>query len=184
MFVWLFSAFWRADHDGAFFVTTPFVRALSAVLMLMAFFLAAAALGRKSPVLLTADSVLAERGAITGILRITRHPFLWALVLWAGVHMLNNADPAGLSLFGYFLVLALFGTWPIDARRARLIEAKRWCEVLQQTSNLPFGAVGRGDQNVAVALREIGLLVPMMALVAWGFMLLFHEPLIGLPVFY
>jgi len=152
--------------------------------MLVAFWLASAALLRKPAVLLTADTVLASRGAITGILRITRHPFLWALVIWASVHMLNNADPAGLSLFGYLLALALFGTLPIDARRARLIETGRWREVLQQTSNLPFGAVRRGEQNFWVALREVGLLVPLAALVAWGFMLVFHESLIGLPVFY
>ncbi len=184
MFVWLFSAFGRADHDGAFFITTPLVRTLSAGVMLVAFFLAMAALLRRSPVLLTAEHVLEERGAITGILRLTRHPFLWALVLWAGVHMLNNADPAGLSLFGYFLALALLGTLPIDRRRARLMGAKRWAEVLQETSNIPLGAVLRGDQSFWLALREVGLLVPLLALLAWGFMLIFHEPLIGLPVFY
>jgi len=153
-------------------------------MMLLAFFLALAALLRSSPVLLTAENVLSESGAITGILRLTRHPFLWALVLWAGVHMLNNADPAGLSLFGYFLALALLGTLPIDRRRAQLIGAKRWSAILQQTSNIPLGAVGRGDQNFWLALREIGPLVPLATLLAWGFMLIFHETLIGLPVFY
>ena len=184
MFVWLFIAFWRADHGGAFFVTTPVVRALSAGLMLLAFWMAAAALLRKPAVLLTAETVLQEPQAITGILRITRHPFLWALALWAGVHMLNNADPPGWLLFGYFLALALLGTLPIDARRARLIGGERWQQVLQKTSNMPFGAIMRGDQKYGLAMREIGPLVPLVAVVFWGLMLVFHEILIGLPVFY
>ena len=180
----MFIAFGRAEHEGAFFVTTPFERGISAGIMLLAFFFLSAALLRQPRVLLTGETVLAQKGAITGVLRLTRHPFLWALVLWAGVHAFNNADPAGLSLFGYFFVLALFGTWPIDRRRARLLGDERWQEIVRQTSNLPLVAVLRGDQKPGLALREIGWRAPLVALAAWGFMLTFHQQIIGLPVFY
>ncbi len=184
MFAWLFIAFWRAEHSGAYFITSPSVRALSAVLMLAAFWLFAAALIRKPPILLTAETVLREQGSIFGILRITRHPFLWSLVLWSAIHMLNNADPAGLSLFGYFLALALLGTWPIDKRRARLIGDERWQQILDETSNIPFAAVLAGRQALIPAIKEIGWFVPLTAIAAWGFVLSFHESFFGLPVFY
>ncbi len=184
MFVWLFIAFWRAEHSGAFFVTTAPVRMFSAVVILVAFWFLAAALLRRPPILLTAETALSKPDAVFGIVRITRHPFLWALVLWSCVHMLNNADPAGLSLFGYFLLLAGLGTLPIDMRRARLIDDSRWRQVLQETSNIPFGAVLRGRQSLMTAFREIGWLVPLAAVAAWSFMLTFHENFFGLPVFY
>ncbi len=184
MFAWLFIAFWRAEHSGAYFITSPEVRIVSAAILLAAFWLFAAALFRKPPILLTAETVLQQPGAVFGVLRLTRHPLLWALVLWSGVHMVNNADPAGLSLFGYFLVLALFGTWPIDKRRARLIGEKRWQQILQETSNVPFAAVVRGRAKLFLAIREIGWLVPVVAITAWGVVLALHENLFGLPVFY
>ncbi len=184
MFVWLFIAFWRAEPDSAFFITTPFVRMLSAGVMLAAFWLLTAALVRTPPILLTAEPALAKPGSVFGIVRITRHPFLWALVLWSLMHMLNNNDPAGLSLFGYFFVLALLGTWPIDRRRARLIESERWREIRQETSNIPFGAVVCGRQKLVLAMKEIGWKVPLVALSVWVFVLTFHESFFGLPVFY
>ena len=184
MFAWLFIAFWRAEHSGAYFVTSHSVRAFSAVILLAAFWLASATLLRKPPILLTAETALREQGAVFGILRITRHPFLWALVLWSLVHMMNNADPAGLSLFGYFFLLALLGTWPIDKRRARLIGDERWQQVLAKTSNLPFAAIVSGRQKMMLAIKEIGWLVPLVAIGAWAFVLTFHEDLFGFPVFY
>ena len=184
MFAWLFIAFWAADHSGAFFVTSPVIRALSAVIMLVAFWHAAGALIRKPPILLTAETALQYPNAVFGIVRITRHPFLWALVLWSLVHMLNNADPAGLSLFGYLFALALLGTLPIDKRRARLIDEERWRDLQKNTSNIPFGAILKGRQKIAPAIREMGLIVPLVAIAAWLLVLTLHERFFGLPVFY
>lgn len=184
MFAWLFIAFWRAEHSGVYFVTTPFVRYISAGVLLVAFWFFAAALIRKPPILLTAETALQKQGSVFGIVRITRHPFLWSLTLWSMVHMLNNFDPAGLALFGYFLALALLGTLPIDARRAKLIEDERWRQIKEQTSNIPFLAVLKGRQNIVLALKEIGWLVPLVALLVWSFILMFHELFFGLPIFY
>jgi uncharacterized membrane protein len=184
LFFWLFLAFWRADHGGPYFVTGPAVRALSAGLMLAALWFFAAALLRKPPVLLTAETVLQDQGSVSGVVRITRHPFLWALGLWAFIHLLNNADPAGLVLFGYFFVLAVAGTLPIDHRRARLIGEKRWQQILGESSNIPFVAIARGRQNLVVALKEVGWRPSLAALAAWAFILHYHEMFFGLPVFY
>lgn len=184
MFAWLFIAFWRAEHSGAFFITTNFERAISAAIMLVAFWLLAASFIRKPPILLTAETALQKQGAIFGVLRITRHPFLWSLTLWSLLHIFNNADPAGLSLFGYFLLLALLGTLPIDMRRARLIDDERWQQVLDESSNIPFAAIITGRQKLLPAIKEMGWLVPLAAVSGWLLVLTFHEEFFGLPIFY
>lgn len=182
LFIWLFVAFFRAEA-GMWFVTPQWFRLLSAGLMLLAFILLAASLMRQRPVLLTGETSLGE-GAIDGVLRLTRHPFLWALALWALVHALNNPDPAGLALFGYFLLLSAAGTLPIDRRRARLLAPVRWQEIERQTSNLPFGAVIGGRQSLPRALREIGWLPLVAGLLLWALVLHFHALLFGMPIFY
>jgi uncharacterized membrane protein len=184
LFVWLFIAFWRAEYDSAWFTTSRNMRLVSAGVMFVAFQLLAAALLRSPPILLTAETALARADAVRGILRITRHPFMWALALWSMVHIVNNADPAGFALFGYFLLLAILGTWPIDRRRARLLGRDKLDEICRQTSNIPFAAIIAGKQNLPAALREIGWRAPLAGLVLWAFILHFHESFFGQPVFY
>jgi uncharacterized membrane protein len=180
---WLLVAFFRADV-AVWWVTPLWLRYLSAAVMLVAFVLLAASLMRRPMVLLTAETVLAAEGAVIGVVRLTRHPFLWALALWALVHTLNNPDPAGLALFGYFLLLAAAGTLPIDRRRARLLGETRWRQLQAETSNLPLAAVVSGRQSLPQALREIGWPPLLAGIVAWALVLHFHAALFGMPIFY
>ncbi|MBF0356544.1 MAG: NnrU family protein [Alphaproteobacteria bacterium] len=52
-----------------------------------------------------------------GPLRLTRHPLLLALALWAAIHLLPNGDGESLVLFGFFLLLALAGFPMMKAKR-------------------------------------------------------------------
>lgn len=54
-----------------------------------------------------------------GIVRLTRHPLLLALALWAVAHMLPNGDLAHVILFGSFAGFALGGMWIVDRRKRR-----------------------------------------------------------------
>lgn len=54
-----------------------------------------------------------------GIVRLTRHPLLLALALWAGAHLLANGDLAHALLFGTFAGFALLGMGIIDRRKRR-----------------------------------------------------------------
>jgi uncharacterized membrane protein len=78
--------------------------------------------------------------ALRGVLRITRHPFLWGVAIWSGYHLAASGALASVIFFGTFLVLAPFGTRAIDAkvRRKRPTE---WQAVSSQTSNIPFLAI-------------------------------------------
>lgn len=79
----------------------------------------------------------------TGVLRITRHPFLWGAVLWSLVHLAANGDQASVIFFGTFLILSLAGTISIDAKRKRKLGAA-WDEFAAKTSNIPFAAILSG----------------------------------------
>ncbi|MBF0166776.1 MAG: NnrU family protein [Alphaproteobacteria bacterium] len=52
-----------------------------------------------------------------GPLRMTRHPLLLALALWAAIHLLPNGDGESLVMFGFFLLLALAGFPMMKAKR-------------------------------------------------------------------
>lgn len=54
-----------------------------------------------------------------GVLRLTRHPLLWALVLWAGAHIVPNGEARSLILFVPLLCLALIGPWLMERKRRR-----------------------------------------------------------------
>ena len=97
----------------------------------------------------------AERAADgpRGMQRITRHPFLWGVALWAAFHVVANGDLASLVLFGGFLVLALAGTVMIDAKRQRKM-GETWQAYAAETSNIPFAAIlGRRQRLVMAEFR-------------------------------
>src|SRR5690606_17261651 len=60
-----------------------------------------------------------------GVLRVTRHPVMWAIGLWALAHLAPNGDAASLVFFGALAALALGGTVLID-RKKRLALGSNW----------------------------------------------------------
>jgi uncharacterized membrane protein len=52
-----------------------------------------------------------------GIIRLTRHPLLLALTLWAAAHVMPNGDLAHVILFGTFTTFAVLGGRLIDRRK-------------------------------------------------------------------
>jgi uncharacterized membrane protein len=58
-----------------------------------------------------------------GIVRLTRHPLLLALALWAGAHAVANGTLAHVILFGTFAGFALLGMGLVDRRRRRELGA-------------------------------------------------------------
>ncbi|MFO1420916.1 MAG: NnrU family protein [Candidatus Competibacteraceae bacterium] len=119
--------------------------------------------------------VLERSDLARGVLRVTRHPVMWGVGLWAAVHILANGDLASLLFFGSFLLTALVGAWHLD-RAMATTGGERWRHFAAVTSFLPFAALLTGRQRWAWAeWRQ-----PM----AWGlglFVLLFflHFRLFG-----
>lgn len=61
-----------------------------------------------------------------GIVRITRHPLLLALALWAGLHLLPNGDLAHVLLFGILGGFAALGQTLINRRKRREMGSEIW----------------------------------------------------------
>jgi uncharacterized membrane protein len=64
--------------------------------------------------------LLAAAYVPSNVKRVTRHPMLWAVTLWAGLHLLSNGDLASLILFGGFAAFALFDMVSANRRGAEL----------------------------------------------------------------
>jgi uncharacterized membrane protein len=176
--VWLGLAFAGAKHgpDPAYWAATPATKWVQLALTLVAFLLVVPGLTTPNPTSVRQEGVLDKPDAARGMLRITRHPFLWGVAVWAAGHLLVNGDVAGLILFGSLLALSVFGTFSIDAKRKRALGAK-WDAFAGQTSNIPFAAIFTGRQQLK--LGEIGWWRLALAVIVWGALLWLHPLAFG-----
>ncbi len=81
----------------------------------------------RNPTAVGQESQIATVGQGTGLVRITRHPFQWAVVLWSVAHIIANGDVASLLFFGSLGTLSLAGTFLIDMKKARTMGARVDC---------------------------------------------------------
>ena len=116
----------------------------------LAFFLGVQGLFLPNPTSVRGESLASKEAPVEGVLRITRHPFLWGAAIWSAFHMTANGDLASVIFFGTFLVLSLFGTASIDAKRQRKM-GTAWDAFAAKTSNVPFAAIASGRNRLRVA---------------------------------
>jgi uncharacterized membrane protein len=129
-----------------------------------------------NPTAVGGERALAAEQPARGMLRITRHPFLWAIMLWSGSHLIVNGNVPALFLFGSLLLTAAVGSADIDRRRASNGGAK-WRRFAAVTSNLPFAAIFSGRNRLA--LRE--LLPPLvLGLIVAAVVIYLHKGWFGL----
>ena len=158
------------------------LRPLAFVLVFLAFLFVVIGLATPSPTQVGKEGVLRQGAdSVRGMLRITRHPFLWGVALWALAHVIMNGDAASLILFGSLLVLALGGPRAIDVKRERLNGAD-WARFAAASSSVPFAAILGGRNSLGAALAEIGLLRPLAAAIAYAVFFFFHGRFFGAPL--
>ena len=104
-----------------------------------------------------------------GILALSRHPLLLAMVLWALAHMVANGDLAHVILFGLFAVFPALSMGLIDRRKRREM-GPRWQEMAQNT--------GRFSPGALAGLRP-GLWAGLAAAAVSGLLLVLHAPVMG-----
>jgi uncharacterized membrane protein len=148
------------------------VRELPLILMPFAFVLLACGYGR-NPTMVGAEKLLKSSEPARGIIRVTRHPIMWGLMLWAAAHMLARGDMRALVFFGAFLLLAALGTVLMDSRKR---SEPDWARFAALTSNVPFAAVVQGRNRIV--WREIGWLRPAIGIAVYVAVLFIH-PLIS-----
>ncbi len=112
-----------------------------------------------------------------GMKKVTRHPMLWAVILWVAAHIAPNGDAASLMLFGTVALFALINQ-PLSDARKRREEPEEWAEIAATTSALPFATALQG--RAKPSLKEIGIRRIVAALVLYLVILFAHEHVIGL----
>lgn len=149
------------------------------VLMPFAAILVVASLTTRSPTLVGGEKYGAgPADPAPGILRITRHPFLWGASLWAVGHLAVNGDAASIILFGGILVLSVGGMRHIDQRRERSLGAA-WGPIVLTTSVVPFQALLA--RRTRFDWKGIGVWRPIAGLALYAALLHLHPLLFGVP---
>jgi len=150
--VWLASSYNAASASAENRVLYDLgigVRHLAIPVVALAFLLGLQGLLTPNPTSVQQENAAASEGTVKGVLRITRHPFLWGIMIWSAFHTAANGDLASVIFFGTFFVNALFGTFLIDAKRKRKL-GRVWDSFAYKTSNLPFAAALSGRNKLKI----------------------------------
>lgn len=150
---WLVYEYRNAPYQQLWLTPQP-LYFVPLLLVPLAFVLLVGAFTVPSPTALGGEKVLASVEPARGMLRVTRHPFLWSAVLWSLAHLLVNADAGSFLFFGSLGVTALRGTFDIDRKR-RHTNPDEFARFESMTSNLPFAALTAGRNRLV--LREMWL---------------------------
>ncbi len=177
--VWLGFAYAHARRlpdDVDYWALSETTRWIAIGLVLLGFLFIVPGVMTRNPTSVRQEKALQDPNAVTGVLRITRHPFLWGVAFWAAAHVIASGDKASLILFGSLLLLALLGPPSIDAKRARAM-GETWEPFRAKTSNIPFAAILAGRQRFS--LGEIGPVKIIAALMVFAAVLWAHPKLFG-----
>jgi uncharacterized membrane protein len=155
----------------------PGLKLLPAIVMPFALILMVAGMLGKNPTAVGQSRLLHADDAARGMLRVTRHPLMWGIMLWAFAHLLARGTLNGAIFFGTLLALAALGTLAIDARKARTL-GDDWRRFAARTSNIPFVAIAQGRNRFAPG--EIGLVRTAFGLILYGGLFVSHAWLFGL----
>lgn len=149
-------------------------RHVSLTVMLIVSVLFVCGVSTPNPTIVGAGRLAAD-GPV-GIIKVTRHPLMWAFGLWGLTHVLANGDAASLIFFGSLAALALVGTLLID-RRKRTSMGDALPPFAATTSNVPLAAMVGG--RVRVGLGEIGYGRLLGGIVLYAVLLFAHPYVFG-----
>jgi len=155
----------------------PGLRLVPIFAMPLAFILIACGYFR-NPTMVGADGLLKSEDPARGIIRITRHPIMWGVMLWAGSHVLARGDIKSLIFFGGLFLVALLGTLSMDRRKRANPDFVRFAVV---TSHVPFVAIAQGRNHLV--WREIGWMRPAIGIATFVIVLAAHRWLFGVSPF-
>lgn len=175
---WMAWAYLRAPFQPLWQV--PGVKLWPLAVMPFSLVLVAGGVMTRNPSAVGQATALQADEPARGILRVTRHPVMWGIALWAAVHLAARGDVASLVFFGGFLVLALAGTALIDARKADAL-GEEWARFAAVTSNVPFTAIVEGRNRFSAA--EIGMKRVLAGLAAYAVVVAIHPWLFGVRAY-
>ncbi|MDH5773046.1 MAG: NnrU family protein [Rhodospirillaceae bacterium] len=172
---WVGIAYAEAPYRELW-VLPGFILWLPALLMPLATILLVAVFTNPNPLSIALKSDGFNENKM-GVVAITRHPLLVALLLWSVSHMVINGDMASVLLFGLFTIMSLGGPVSIEKRKKQKMSADQWQRLSAATSFMPFWAMvaGRARLNIAT----IGWPTIVAGLVLYGVLFYLHPEFIG-----
>jgi uncharacterized membrane protein len=174
LFAWVLRAYGAAP-DVELWVAPAAFRYFALGVMAPAFVLVVAGYTQSNPTAVILDRFSAIDGAATGITRITRHPVMWGVGLWAVAHTLAVGNAKALILFGGLGILAFAGAVNIDRRRRTGGES--WRRLESETSNIPFLAIIQG--RTEFDWSEIGWARLLGGVFLYAAVLFWHQVFFG-----
>jgi len=176
LLTWVVMAYGNADTDVVW-PQWPWTRWVPLLTMPWACLFLVATFSEPNPL---SVSVKAKQfdPAHPGTVSITRHPLIWALLLWSGAHLLPNGDTASIVLFGLFAALALMGPKSLDTKKRHELGDAEWQRLSAATSTIPFWAIVQGKTRLD--LKGIGLPRIAIALALYATLLGLHPWVIGI----
>lgn len=177
-FAWMCVAYARAPFEDLW-GDPAWARWLSVLVMPFASVFLTAGYATANPAAVGKGHLLAGEPRPSGIQKITRHPIMVAIALWAALHLIANGDAASLILFGGILVLAMGGMAHIEVRK-RTQSPKAWDGFAAESSIVPFAAILAG--RTRVTLGEIGWNRIVAGLVLYLVFLFGHRFVIDVPL--
>lgn len=115
----------------------------------------------------------------SGVLRITRHPMMWAFGLWAIVHATLSGSLPTVILAAGIGALALLGAAHQDSKKRRLM-GPVWERYERETSYWPLGAQLSGRQPWSALWPGV---VPVVGgVLLWALLTFVHPVLMKAPV--
>lgn len=150
------TPFWVATGVGEaiLWVIYSALMLLASLLLMGSFF--------SNPAMPIPDARRAAKGKVQGVFRITRHPMMWGIALWALVHFLLSPRLENLIFMGGIGFLALFGSHLQESKKF-ITMGNSWVVWTKQTCFFPFANGFSWPGNRAVILGVIFWLVASWA---------------------
>jgi uncharacterized membrane protein len=167
--LYLIFTYNHAPHTHFMWLPTTALRSVPFIVMPIALTFMLGGFMTRNPTAVGQESQINTVGQGAGLVRITRHPFQWSVVMWAIAHIIANGDVASLLFFGSLGTLSLAGSFLIDVKKSRSMGAE-WGTFAKATSNVPFAAIVQSRNRFVP--RELALPLAAgfaaYALLIWG----------------
>lgn len=171
---------YRAAPYVALWDSHPWGAPLATVLVGLGFILVAFGVTNTNPTAGEASTLVQDHQLpVRGMTRITRHPVMMGMILWASAHILANGHLAAVLLFGSLLLTAATGMASLDQKTRARVGDDVWERFAAQTSRLPFAAILRG--RTTLALGEVSPVRLGVGIALFVAAFLAHQSVIGIP---
>lgn len=176
---YLIYSYSRINIFEYLWVPSPMLHWVAFLLMPIALILLAGSFTTTNPTIVGQDYKLAAIGEGAGMIRITRHPFQWAVIIWAIVHVLTKGTIDALIFFGAFVFVSLVGTVLMDKKKLMQL-GDVFQSYIDTTSNVPFVAIIQGRNRLCLSelSRPVVIGLSLYFLLLWG-----HQFVFGVSLF-